>query len=200
MKKDNSRLSAVLSIAFLATILATLILPIVQGIETHGHYTITEHGWGVTASRCDHLVDPPGADPDNAFTGCGIQAFYNEQDDAYINATYTFMRGFGGPDQYPHTWCCTGFSMSCGHKVDDTTTYSYSYLQPYYQTTGWNWSGYYQPLKTVVRTGLDAEKVGAITGSYFKNHTGANPIFYISSIIQSYDMYAGNPNEKNETF
>lgn len=60
---------------FLATILITLMLPIVQSIETYGHYTITEFGWGVTASRCDHLVNPPGADEDNAFTGCGIEAY-----------------------------------------------------------------------------------------------------------------------------
>jgi len=198
MKKDNSTISAVLSIAFLATILTTLMLPIGQSIDTHGHYTITDHGTYVDASRCDHLVDPPGADADNAFTGCGIRAF--NQSDAYINATYTFVRGFGGPNPYPRTWYCNGISMTCGHKVDDTTTYSYDSRQPVWNTTFWRWDGYYQPLKIIERTGLDAYKVGAITGSYFKNTTNTLQQIYISSIIQSYDMYAGNPNVKNETF
>lgn len=104
------------------------------------------------------------------------------------------MRGFGGPTPYPHTWATTGYTMTCGHKVDDTTTYYYDYYQPAFQSSGGEWPGYYQPLRTIPRTGLDAEKVGSICGSYFKDYLHASPVIYISSIIQSYHMYAGNPN------
>ncbi len=196
MKKDNSRIYAVLSIVLSATILATLMLPIVQSIETHGHMDVTEWDYGAYANRCDHLMDPPGPDPYNAFTGCGLDAYYNYPDnDAWINCTYIFLRGFGGPDENPHTWNCTGYSMSCGHKVDDTTTYYHYPYEPTYWDDGGpvgEWNGWYNPIVTIVRTGLDAEKVGVKTGSYFRNHTGPSPYIYISSIIQSYYLVAGS--------
>jgi hypothetical protein len=194
MKKNTFRVSAVLSILFSATILATLMLPIVQSIDTYGHMDVNEYWWGATASRCDHLVDPPGADAYNAFTGCGLVAY--NQSDAWINCTYYFMRGFGGPDQFPHTWCCSGYDMMCGHKVDYTTTYYYDPFQPYWRADGGpqdQWPGYYQPLRTIVRTGLDAEQVGIITASYFKNYSIPHtPVIYISSIIPSYYLVAGS--------
>jgi len=198
MKNGDSRIYAVLSIVISATILATLMLPIGLSIETHGHMDVTEEWWGAYANRCDHLVDPPGANASNAFTGCGLVAY--NQSDAWINCTYIFLRGFGGPDENPHTWNCTGYSMSCGHTVNQLTTYYHYPYEPTYWDDGGpmgEWDGWYNPILNIVRTGLDAEKVGVRTASYFRNHTGPSPYIYISSTIQSYYLVAGSVIEED---
>lgn len=94
MKTTKFTTSTVFSIAVLAMFLTTLMLPMVQGIVTHGHYTISEiqPDIGVFASRCDHLVNPPDADQYNAWTACGIQAIFYDSD-SYESATFFFMRG-----------------------------------------------------------------------------------------------------------
>ncbi len=204
MKNNKLTASTILSLAILTMFLTALLLPVAQCFDTpdtHGHYTITEYPTFVAASRCDHLVNPPGADPDNAFTSCGIFANLTLPDhDAYNYANYTFVRGYGGPYILPHTWICGDLGLMCGHQVETTTNYVYDYREPVWNTTSWQWNGYYQPDMVVHRWNLDAYTVGGIAGSYFANVSNPNQLIYISSPINANYMYAENPAEISWTY
>jgi hypothetical protein len=195
MKKNKFTISALLSLVFLATILTTLILPIAQAIETHGHYTILSMPGeiGVYALRCDHTTDPPGAHPDNRFTGTGIEAFFGDY--GYDSATYYYQRGYGGPDEEDYNWETYG-SMGCTYEIDSNPTTYYNSSTPVYETQ--NWSGYYHPVNTTTQYGL-AQRVGSKTTSWFKK-VGESNYEYITSIINDDDMYWENPNWKDEEF
>jgi hypothetical protein len=65
----------IISIAVLAMLFATMILPNATALT---HYTIQPGDYNdVYASRCDHLVTPPATN--DAWTACGIDAFYKMQ-------------------------------------------------------------------------------------------------------------------------
>ncbi len=199
MKNNKLTTSTILSLSILTMFLTALILPVAQCFDTpdtHGHYTINEDGVFVFANRCDHLVDPPGADPDNAFTACGISGERNNATDAYVAANYTYIRGFGGPAMTPHSWTCNDISLMCGHQVDATTTYTYDSRLPVWNTTayGWWWNAYYQRLDINI-PGLDAYTVGAKAGSFFDSYPNPNQRIYISSLISANYMYAENPTQ-----
>jgi len=201
MKKEKFLISPVLPIVVLTVLLTTtLVLPLVKAVTTHGHYTIDEDGNYVYAVRCDHLVNPPGPNPGNAFTGCGINATYNDQHDGYCEIHYYYYRGFGGPDSSPYYWWCFGHSMTMMYQRDYTYTYQYSSSQPQWYSSGYEWPAWYHTGSIVAYPYNDAERVGARASSYFEATWYPYPQIYIASLINANDMIAGNVNEMNSTF
>lgn len=199
MKNKRLTLSTLLSIAILQMILTTNMLPIVHGVETHGHYDVNDYGTYVAASRCDHLVDPPGADPYNAFTSTGLLAVYtDEEQDAYDDVTFYYVRGFGGPIMWPHDWTCDGDPMTCRYQLNWTYSYYYDYNQPTWSYS-YEWNGYYQQYDKRI-TPTNAYTVGARCSSYFYNYSNTNQYVYISSNIPASDLYAGMVVERDEEY
>ena len=209
MKKDISLISVVLSIAFSAILLTTLIPPEVKGDITYGEYTIKpcENWTAVCASRCDHHVDPPSTE--DAWTGCGIAAYYYNDNSSgrYESATYYFQRGYGnGSEDSYHKWT-TDLYMSCHYHVDWTHFAShYDYGEPAWHDEEWptyNWSAWYhnwnftwEPLAPY----YNGYTVGASVYSSFVDVDDPDNRIYISSAISAYDMYASDPNYKHEEY
>jgi len=193
--------SAVLSIAFLAMSLTTLMLPEVKGF--YGEYTIRPlpNGAGVSACRCDHMVQPPSYQ--DAWTGTGIAAYYDENSPpAYHSATFIFQRGYGGTVQWPHTWTVQSNPISpmyCQYQYG----YDYGFLYYDYRLPAWDngpldlyWA-YYQDL-TITKNSFSPYPhrqitVGADAQSYFIEVANPNNRIYISSPINPSDMYAPAP-------
>ncbi|MBN2259990.1 MAG: hypothetical protein JW702_05580 [Clostridiales bacterium] len=198
MQKTKLNISLLISVVFLGMLSVTLMLPIAQAIETHGHYTIQPiaNDEGVFASRCDHTMDPPGADPSNRFTGCGILALFADYV-GYEHATYYYMRGYGGPNSTDYDWVTDG-SMTCRYQIDANYYYQYDSRPPVFSTDWW-WDGYYQPDKTISQS-IQAGTVGAKTSTWFKTVSQPTQYVFISSTISADDMYWDDPNWKDEEF
>lgn len=200
MKKDMFKISTVLSVAFLAMFLTTLIPPVVKA--WYGEYTIQPMpgGAGVWASRCDHLVSPPSTE--DAWTGCGIAAYYDDPPDRYVAADYYFQRGYGAYIPYDYNWI-TDSPMYCMYGVDRSFDIFWGLYRDY-NVPSWGygeWPAYYQNWQINVNpisVYFQRRTVGAQSSSYFKEVNNPNNRIYISSLISPNDMYAANPNWREE--
>ncbi|MDG6223122.1 MAG: hypothetical protein QCH99_07680 [Candidatus Bathyarchaeota archaeon] len=88
--------------------------------------------------------------------------------------------------------------MTCMYQANWTYSYYYDSNQPTW-SYGYAWPGYYQRYDKYTYA-TNAYTVGARCSSYFYNYTDTNQYVYISSPISAWDMYAGDVNEKDETF
>ena len=193
-----------LSITFLAMFSTILLPPIVNA--WYGEYTIQpmSGGAGVFASRCDHLVDPPASD--DAWTGCGIAAYYAEAYPPhyqYDNATYFFQRGYGYGNQYSyHDWTTTySMPLICNYQYDQTYFRHDEYGYPQwhaYEYPLYNWSAWYQNWSITPQTFPLSLTVGCNTVSNFVDVEDPDHVTYVCSVISWRDMYAQYPNWREE--
>lgn len=182
--------------------LISIIVLIPTTFSWYTHYTIQEweNEGGVYGSRCDHVYeDQP--DPWDAWTGCGVSAEYYDTPptDLYWAADYYFQRGIGGEQQYNYTWEVDS-PLYCTYIEDSNYYYHNDYDEPEWSTGG-SWPAYYHNYQTDIyplNVGYGAYTVGVIASSYFENTSNPNHHIYISSHVDPEDMYAADPQFREE--
>lgn len=200
MTYNKLKLATILSTELFAMFLIASLLSV--GNAWYGHYTINYTASGITASRCDHRLYPPQQEG-NAWTGCGINANWDVPNESYGSGIFSFQRGHGYEDSY--TWNITNAPLYCHYVLDSTWTW-YGYYD--YGSTSWHkqdayhwWDAWYHNSMTTINPispYYDGYTLGCYAGSYFKEVSNPNNQVFISSTISPADMYADDPDIKNE--
>lgn len=193
MEKNKLATFALLTLAFSATLLVTLLLPAAYAWYDDGPLS---HEWPHDDyCRCDHTsVEGTEGYPDDTWTATAIHANYRESPHDppyYISGTWYFERGYGGGGT-PHDYTVRDNYYFCTYVHDVYSTTFYDYGSPSYVANGGFWqnnSAYYQDYNN--RNGLTlnsfdpslASNLQSISATYFEDPNNPSNQWYVSSYV-----------------
>jgi hypothetical protein len=175
MKKSVLFASAVLTVAFLAT----MMLSGVRGEDGPGW--VGYPGPDIF-SRCTH-TGTYGSIGDT-FTAIGITAYYGYEPPAYVHGYWSFLSGYGGLYPADSSMICKWVYTPSQFTYYDSSSFVWDYR--------YNAFAYYRDWEKWQYNIPRAPSVSGSTASVFRNPSTGDR-WYVSSVIYASEMTAGYP-------